>query len=83
MLTGMSDQRQAILIVDARGLRCPLPVLRLAAAARGAAAGTTIELLADDPHAAAELAAFLAERGWLPLATEPTPNWTCYRLVTA
>jgi tRNA 2-thiouridine synthesizing protein A len=37
--------------VDARGLRCPLPVIRLAAAARGAAAGTRIIVLATDPAA--------------------------------
>ena len=37
--------------VDARELRCPLPVIRLAEAARGAPAGTQIVVLATDPAA--------------------------------
>lgn len=49
------------IIVDARGLRCPWPVLRLARALRDGAG--TVALLSDDPAAAAEIAAFAAERG--------------------
>ena len=49
------------LLVDARGLRCPWPVLRLARALRDGA--TAVELLSDDPAAAVEVAAFAAERG--------------------
>jgi tRNA 2-thiouridine synthesizing protein A len=45
--------------VDARGLRCPWPLLRLARALRNGA--TTVELLSDDPAAASEIAAFAAE----------------------
>ncbi len=48
-------------VVDARGLRCPWPVLRLARALRDGAA--VVDLLADDPAAAAEVTAFAAERG--------------------
>ncbi len=47
--------------VDARGLRCPWPVLRLARALRTADAVT---ILADDPAAPGEIAAFAAARGW-------------------
>ncbi|MGI4879679.1 MAG: sulfurtransferase TusA family protein [Janthinobacterium lividum] len=47
--------------VDARGLRCPWPVLRLAKALREGAAA--VELLTDDPAAAVEVASFAAERG--------------------
>ena len=46
-------------VVDARGLRCPWPVLRLARALRDGAA--TVDLLADDPAAATEIAAFAVE----------------------
>jgi TusA-related sulfurtransferase len=49
--------------VDSRGRRCPLPIIDLAAAARGAAAGTVITLLADDPAAAADVAAWCRMRG--------------------
>lgn len=51
----------AIVTIDARGLRCPWPVLRLARALRDGA--TAVELLSDDPAAAGEVAAFAAERG--------------------
>ena len=51
------------LLVDARGMRCPWPVLRLAKAMRGRPGGI-VRLLADDPAAAREVAALAAEHGW-------------------
>jgi tRNA 2-thiouridine synthesizing protein A len=51
-------------IVDARGMLCPWPVLRLSRAAREVSAGGTIRILADDPTAPRELALLCAERGW-------------------
>ena len=48
-------------IVDARGMRCPWPVLRLARAMRTADAVT---ILADDPAAPGEIAALAAAHGW-------------------
>jgi tRNA 2-thiouridine synthesizing protein A len=39
-------------IEDARGLLCPLPVIRLQARVEGLAAGRIVSLLADDPAAA-------------------------------
>lgn len=48
-------------IVDARGMRCPWPVLRLARAMRTADAVT---ILADDPAAPAEIAALATSHGW-------------------
>ena len=62
---------QPVIIVDARGLRCPWPALRLAKAARDAEPGTTIELTADDPAAALEIAALSSERGWRLEANPP------------
>ena len=49
--------------VDARGLRCPLPVIRLAAAARSAPAGTRITVLANDPAARHDVPAWCRMRG--------------------
>jgi|JI10StandDraft_1071094.scaffolds.fasta_scaffold03574_15 tRNA 2-thiouridine synthesizing protein A len=67
--------------IDARGLRCPLPVLRLAAAARGAAPGSRFDLIADDAAAATDVPAFVRERGWTALATEAAPHGaTRYRI---
>lgn len=49
------------LIVDARGMRCPWPALRLARAMRDA---PDVYLIADDPQAGREIAALAAEHGW-------------------
>jgi tRNA 2-thiouridine synthesizing protein A len=38
-------------VEDARGLLCPLPVIRLSARIRRIAEGETVVLLADDPAA--------------------------------
>ena len=57
--------------VDARGMRCPLPVIRLAAAARSAPAGTVVEVLSTDPAAEPDVAAWCRMRGHELLAQEP------------
>ena len=49
-------------MVDARGLKCPLPVLRLRRAAEGFSGA--IEMRSDDPAAEADVPAFCRERGW-------------------
>jgi tRNA 2-thiouridine synthesizing protein A len=54
------------IVVDARGMRCPWPVLRLARALRdeaGRDGAVAADLLTDDPAAAGEVAAFAAGRG--------------------
>ncbi len=58
-----SEPRNSCTIVDARGLRCPLPALRLARAVRDGGAGS-YSLLADDPAAQADIPALCGERGW-------------------
>jgi tRNA 2-thiouridine synthesizing protein A len=47
--------------VDARGMRCPWPVLRLARAMRSA---DTATIIADDPAAPGEIAALAEAQGW-------------------
>ena len=47
--------------IDARGMRCPWPVLRAARAMRSA---RTIIIRADDPIAGRELAALAGEHCW-------------------
>lgn len=49
------------LLVDARGMRCPWPALRLARAMRDA---RDVMLVADDPRAGPEIGALAAEHGW-------------------
>lgn len=48
--------------VDARGLRCPLPVIRLAQAARDAPPGTRIVVLSSDPAARHDIPAWCRMR---------------------
>ena len=48
-------------VVDARGMRCPWPALRLARAMRDAA---DVLLIADDPQAGREVAALADEHDW-------------------
>jgi len=59
-------------MVDARGMRCPWPALRLARAMR-----TTHDalLLSDDPRAEAEAAALASAHGWTLFVTQHGPVW--------
>ncbi|AEE46320.1 sulfurtransferase TusA family protein [Cellulomonas fimi] len=58
------------LLVDARGLRCPAPVIALARAARDAADGTTVVVLATDPAARHDVPAWARMRGHAMGTTE-------------
>lgn len=51
-------------LVDARGMLCPWPVIRLGRAARELGGTGTIRVLADDPVAPREIALLCQERGW-------------------
>ena len=51
-----------IICVDARGTRCPYPVIALARAAADVPAGTVIELLADDPVSLTDVPAWCRMR---------------------
>ena len=65
------------LVVDARGMRCPWPALRLARAMRNAA---NVLLIADDPQAGREVAALAAEHDWLvEPATDDADRWRVRR----
>lgn len=49
--------------VDARGLKCPLPLVKTKLALEEAAPGETVRVLATDPEAPIDLAAFAASAG--------------------
>ncbi|MFD6448612.1 sulfurtransferase TusA family protein [Promicromonospora sp. NPDC060204] len=57
-------------LVDARGLRCPLPVIRLAAAAKGLPAGTELTVLSTDPAAKHDVPAWCRMRGHEHVGTQ-------------
>jgi len=66
----------AALVVDARGMRCPWPALRLARAMREAA---DVLLLADDPQAGREVMTLAAEHGWAVVADAAEGQWRVTR----
>ena len=59
------------MLVDARGERCPVPVLRLAKLARDAPHGTEIDVWATDPAAGPDIRAWARMRGHEFLGSEP------------
>ena len=70
--------------IDARGRRCPLPILDLARAITSIEVGATITVEADDPAARPDIAAWCRMRGHeyvgeLPTA-DGTPGFTVRRL---
>jgi len=50
-------------MLDARGLRCPLPVLRARKAMQGVAPGGVLRVLATDPGTVQDFQAFCAATG--------------------
>lgn len=57
--------------IDARGLLCPLPVLRLRKVLTGLPAGTGVTLLATDPAAIIDVPHFCAQSGHELIGTTP------------
>ena len=49
--------------VDAKGLNCPLPILKARKALKEVPAGGTLEILATDPGAVADFQAFCRQTG--------------------
>ena len=54
----MADQ-----VLDAKGLNCPLPILRAKKALKSLEAGKTLEVLSTDPGSVADFAAFCRTTG--------------------
>lgn len=67
----------AAVVVDARGLLCPQPVLMLARAAKELP-GALIEVLADDPAAATDIPAWCGMRDARLVAVEPQSDHVAY-----
>ena len=63
---------------DARGLPCPLPLLRLARELRGLHPGEVIALLADDPAAREDVPTWTRRSGHVLLCWEPGPAHDVY-----
>ena len=61
-------------VIDARGLRCPMPVIELQRVTRRCAPGTVLTLLSDDAAAAADVAAWCRMQGHELLETRDHPD---------
>jgi tRNA 2-thiouridine synthesizing protein A len=57
-------------VVDLRGLKCPLPALFARRALERSAAGSTIEVLADDPMAIIDVPHMCRQEGYEVLLAE-------------
>lgn len=60
--------------VDARGLLCPLPVLRLRKALLDAAPGSSVTLIANDPMAVVDVPHFCQVAGHVMLSARELPD---------
>ena len=61
--------------LDARGLLCPLPLLKARAALAGLAPGDTLVVLATDPEAPIDLAALAADHGLRLTTAREADHW--------
>lgn len=65
--------------VDARGLSCPMPIVRTAQAIKPMASGTHLEVLATDPGSIKDFAAWCRSTGHA--LVEQTSDGAVYRFV--
>ena len=67
--------------LDARGLLCPLPVLKARKRLQALASGDVLEMLADDPAAVVDVPHFCNEQGHDLVGQEPGQGGaTLYRI---
>ncbi len=70
---------QIDLVVDARGLSCPMPIVKTAKAAKTLAPGAVLELLATDPGSIKDVAAWCRSTG--NELVQQTSDGAVYRFV--
>ena len=66
--------------LDMLGQLCPLPVIELAKRIGDVAVGETVTVLADDPAAASDIAAWCRMRGHDYLGATPEERGTAYEV---
>ena len=75
----MSDGRVAVTL-DCTGMRCPRPIIEVARRITTVRVGEVVELLADDPAAEPDVAAWCRMRGQ-ELVSSAAPRFLVRRLV--
>jgi len=71
---------EAALTLDCRGMRCPRPIIEIGRRIEEVGVGGLVHLLADDPAAGADIAAWCRMRGHELVGAEP-PRFAVRRLV--
>jgi len=66
--------------LDARGLLCPLPVLKARKRLSAMEKGAVLTMLADDPAAVIDVPHFCAEAGHAYLGAEEAEGHSVYRI---
>lgn len=66
--------------LDARGLECPLPVLRAQKAMRRLAPGDVLRVLATDPGAVRDFEALCAAHGHVLMERSEDGDALCFRI---
>lgn len=66
--------------IDARGLLCPLPVLKLAKRIKALETGDEVRLLADDPAAVVDVPHYAGESGHRLIETRDADDHQVYIL---
>jgi len=64
------------MMLDTRGLKCPLPVLKARKRLKNMDKGEQLQLLADDPMAAIDVPHFCAESGYRLVGQHAESNET-------
>lgn len=66
--------------LDARGLLCPLPVLKARKRLQGLASGEVLEIWADDPAAVVDIPHFCTQAGHTLVEQTEAEAWQVYKL---
>ena len=66
--------------IDARGLLCPLPVLKLRKRLKSVPVGEVVELWADDPAAIVDVPHFCSEAGHELISQQDQTSHAVYRV---
>lgn len=61
---------EATQVLDARGLNCPLPILRARKAIGGMNTGEVLQVIATDPGSVADFASFCTQTGNILLGSQ-------------
>ncbi|MFC4610139.1 cysteine desulfurase/sulfurtransferase TusA family protein [Streptomyces maoxianensis] len=77
-VTSSAQSTAGSLIVDARGKRCPIPVIELAKVIGDVPVGETVTVLSDDEAARLDIPAWCEMRGQEYVGEEPADRGTAY-----